>query len=82
MKIVFASTVGTGVVSKIDVFTPPIVPFRGDVEFEPVGDFSPAFVVNAEYDDEADALAVFFSPPDVEVEEVLSLFALYEPFCA
>lgn len=86
MKMVFASTVGTGVVSKIDVLTPPIVPFRGDVEAEEVGEMEPPppeVVESVEYGE----VAFFESTPPVVVvanDEVVdaAVSPLYDPFCA
>lgn len=49
MKIVLASVVGSPAVSKRDVFTPPIVPLRGDVDAEEGGDDADDLAVSVEY---------------------------------
>lgn len=76
---VFASAVGGVAVSNSEVFTPPMVPFRGDVASDDGGDLEAEFAVSVEYGD----VVAFFSGMDPKVAaDGVSPFCRYVPFWA
>lgn len=76
-----ASVVGNPV-SNRDVFTPPIVPLRGDVEAEEGGDLEPELAVSVEYGD-VDFFSGIVPKVPTDWPAPFSPFCAYEePFCA